>query len=155
MEFNATFIVSLISFAVFIVIMNTILYAPINDIVQKRKEYIDENYNTASKNCAQKESILEKRNNDLKNAHDNAREQVAIKKEEINKKRNQAVSLAKQEVKKELDEKTSSLVQEQKQASEELKHQIVGLAQLISDKFIESDKKVESNDELVAKILHS
>ena len=36
---------------------------------------------------------------------------------------------------------------------EELKHQIVGLAQMISDKFIVTDEKVENNDEIISKIL--
>ena len=43
MEFNATFIFSLISFLVFMWIMNIILYKPIADIVAKRQKYLEDN----------------------------------------------------------------------------------------------------------------
>ena len=49
--------------------------------------------------------------------------------------------------------KANSLQQEQNEAHGELKHQIVNLAQMISDKFITTDEKINSDDELIAKIL--
>ena len=38
MEFNATFIVSAISFIIFVVLMNIILYAPLQKVVEERKK---------------------------------------------------------------------------------------------------------------------
>ena len=43
-EFNATFIVAILSFTVFIMIMNTIFYRPILSIIMKRENYINSNY---------------------------------------------------------------------------------------------------------------
>ena len=37
MEFNATFLVSFVSFIVFVVLMNQILYRPLDKIVRERK----------------------------------------------------------------------------------------------------------------------
>ncbi len=46
-EFNATFIVSIVSFVVFIFIMNLIFYKPVLSIIRKREEYIIDNNNEA------------------------------------------------------------------------------------------------------------
>ena len=47
MEFNATFIVSIISFVVFVLIMNKIFYVPITKIVEEREKKLKENYDDA------------------------------------------------------------------------------------------------------------
>ena len=44
MEFNATFIVAMFSFVVFILIMNAIYYKPVLKIIDERKALIDGNY---------------------------------------------------------------------------------------------------------------
>ena len=46
-EFNATFLVAMLSFVVFIMIMNAIFYRPILNIMRKRDEYINSNYDEA------------------------------------------------------------------------------------------------------------
>ncbi len=43
-EFNATFLVAMLSFVVFILIMNAIFYNPILGIIRKREDYISSNY---------------------------------------------------------------------------------------------------------------
>jgi F0F1-type ATP synthase membrane subunit b/b' len=47
-EFNATFLIAMLSFAVFIIIMNAIFYEPILSIIKKREDYINSNINTAN-----------------------------------------------------------------------------------------------------------
>ena len=93
MEFNGTFIVAFISFIIFTFIMNIILYKPINDIVQKRKKYIDDNYDEAKDNAQKTKTILEDRKDKLSKARFEAKEKVDTqvntaknKKDEITKK---------------------------------------------------------------------
>ena len=43
MEFNATFLATIISFIVFVFLMNKILYAPILNIMEERKNFINDN----------------------------------------------------------------------------------------------------------------
>lgn len=43
LEFNATFLISILSFVIFIFIMNSIFYKPILSIIRKRNEYINSN----------------------------------------------------------------------------------------------------------------
>ena len=54
MEFNATFLVSAISFIVFTILMNKILYAPLEKIVDERENFINGNYSDA-KNADEKD----------------------------------------------------------------------------------------------------
>ena len=50
MEFNATFLATIISFIVFVFLMNRILYAPVLNIMSERKAYINGNYKAAEEN---------------------------------------------------------------------------------------------------------
>ena len=50
MEFNATFLATIVSFIVFVILMNKILYAPILNIMEERRNFIDNNYKTVEKN---------------------------------------------------------------------------------------------------------
>ena len=153
MEFNATFIVSLISFCLFIFMMNNILYSPISRVVNERKKYINDNYKMASDNSSQKDAILDQRTQIIKEAHINAKNKIASKKDEFKKNKDIAILNAKQNAKQKVENAINNLEKEKKDAHEELKHQIVGLAQMISDKFIVTDEKVENNDEIISKIL--
>ena len=54
LEFNATFLVSMISFIVFIIIMNAIFYKPILGVIEERENFINDHYNDA-KNSKDKE----------------------------------------------------------------------------------------------------
>ena len=45
-EFNATLIVAMFSFVVFMFIMNAIFYRPILNIIRKRENYVNDNYET-------------------------------------------------------------------------------------------------------------
>ena len=61
MEFNATFLATIISFILFVFLMNKILYAPILNIMAERKAYIDGNYNLANENDDKTKAISEEK----------------------------------------------------------------------------------------------
>ena len=50
MEFNGTFLATIITFIVFVILMNKVLYVPILSIMEERKSIIDENYKSAQEN---------------------------------------------------------------------------------------------------------
>ena len=80
MEFNATFLVSAISFIVFVFLMNKIFYAPLEKIIIKREQLVDDTLNEAKR-----EDKLIKASNDSKSivnnmvsvANENARTKTA------------------------------------------------------------------------------
>ena len=61
MEFNGTFLATIITFILFVFLMNKVLYVPILGIMEKRRIFVDENYkNTESNNLKADELTKEK-----------------------------------------------------------------------------------------------
>ena len=59
MEFNATFLVSAISFIVFTILMNKVLYAPLEKVVTERENFINANYSDAKNKEDSAKSLLQ------------------------------------------------------------------------------------------------
>lgn len=82
-EFNATLIVAMLSFVVFMIIMNAIFYRPILNIIRKREDYIDANYKEAKDKSKKAQEIMDEYNSKLLNAKDEVRHNTALKIDEI------------------------------------------------------------------------
>lgn len=74
-EFNATFIIAMLSFVVFIMIMNTIFYQPILNIIRKRDNYINSNYEESKNNEQTAKEIENKRNSQINATHSKCRKE--------------------------------------------------------------------------------
>ena len=92
MEFNATFLFSLVSFLVFMWIMNIILYKPIADIVAQRKKYLDDNTEITNKNIEEAKSINAQRDEKLEDARIKSREEVSLEVAKIKEQKERKVS---------------------------------------------------------------
>ena len=73
MEFNGTFLVTIITFIVFVFLMNKILYAPILSIMEERKSVIDGNYKIAEDNMIRVQGLIEEKDERLLDAKDEAK----------------------------------------------------------------------------------
>lgn len=154
MEFNATFIIAFISFIVFTVIMNIILYKPINDIVQKRKDFIDANYNEAKTNADKTRAILDERKNKLASARQNAKERSEEKINSAKNKKDEITSKTKQSAKENIEKARIENLNSSNEAKEALRGEIKNLAQMISDRFLNHEEKIADIDNtLVDKIM--
>lgn len=154
MEFNATFIVAFISFIIFTFIMNIILYKPINDIVSKRKNYIDTNYDKAKDNSEKTKAILEDRKNQLAKARLGAKEDVDKKIGLIKTQREEITLKAQKEAKELVEQNRLQSINSSNEAKETLKVEIKNLAQMISDRFLNPEEKIADMDNnLVDKIM--
>lgn len=154
MEFNATFIVAFISFIIFTFIMNIILYKPINDIVSKRKNYIDTNYDKAKDNSEKTKAILEDRKNQLAKARLGAKEDVDKKIGLIKNQREEITLKAQKEAKELVEQNRLQGINSSNEAKETLKVEIKNLAQMISDRFLNPEEKIADMDNnLVDKIM--
>ena len=137
-EFNATFIVAMISFVVFIFIMNIIFYRPILLIIKKREEYLESNYNEAK--------ILADKTNTFRNDIEEAVSQEKISSANMAAK---AIEKAKKDAQdkiatnriaasKQIQEQKSILHEKQKEISDEIDRDVVGnLSEIITDKLLE------------------
>ncbi len=65
MEFNATFLVSAISFIAFVFIMNAILYEPVIKIMEEREAFLKSNYDETEEARSTMKSIAEKKQTEL------------------------------------------------------------------------------------------
>lgn len=79
MEFNATFLIAIISFITFTILMNVILYRPLERIVDERKELIEKNYSDGESAKLEAKSILEKKANELAQAKTDAKHSIDVK----------------------------------------------------------------------------
>ena len=79
MEINATILVSAISFIVFIFIMNSILYKPVLEIMEKRQKYIDANKNEADEHRKKAQDLLSDKQARVADAQRKSRDIVASK----------------------------------------------------------------------------
>ena len=84
MEFNATFIVTIISFLLFMYIMNLIFYIPIKTIGEKRNEIISQNNREADNMENNAQAITEETENRYSQAISNANKKMNKKISEAN-----------------------------------------------------------------------
>lgn len=75
-EFNATFLIAMLSFVVFIMIMNAIFYNPILNIMRKREEYINSNYTQAKQFIEQATEFDNQRKAKINETHNRCRENI-------------------------------------------------------------------------------
>ena len=136
MEFNATFIVSAISFIVFAFIMNAIFYKPLQRIVQERKNFVDKTNEEAEKNFNKSESILKDKNDKLENTRHDAKKIILDKSEEMKNKKAEMTKSAQDEASSKIDMAKTSLNSEKENAQKELSSYAKTLAEDISSKIL-------------------
>lgn len=132
MEFDATFLISLISFIVFIFIMNKILYAPVLEIMNKRQHFVDENFNTARNTKHQTMDKIKIHDTELENTRDEARSIVAKESKRIKQEHSKIITDYKSEVFENISKEKENLKASAFEAKEILKDNIVDIAKNIS-----------------------
>lgn len=94
-EFNATFLVSIISFVLFIMIMNAIFYNPILNIIKKREDYINSNYKESESIVGEAENLEQTYRNQYEKAKSSSRKILNSEVEKFQKEIDGKVSTAK------------------------------------------------------------
>ena len=145
MEFNATFFVSIISFVLFVFIMNKIFYAPVSRIILERENMLKQNFDEADEVNSTANSILKNRDEKLNKAEANSREIIAQKIDEYNNISKREIAEANIKAKEEIQIRKTILEEENHKAENELKNKEKALAQLISSKVLGFDVAFEEN----------
>lgn len=142
-EFNATFLVAMLSFVVFIMIMNAIFYRPILNIMRKRDEYINSNYDEAKKLSEQAEKLDIKKTETIQQTQNECRTEIKNVVENAQGLASKNVQDARTEVKNEIQLKKDSLVRESEALEGVLESSVVtDLASSITSKFMSKDLAV-------------
>ena len=132
MEFDATFLFAVISFLVFIFIMNKIFYAPILRIMQERQAFVENNFNSAKETQKETEKQHEYRNAELNKSRDEARALISEHSQKFKEERNIRIAQYKEERYSEIANERDSLKQSARDAKETLKDNVVDIAKEIS-----------------------
>ena len=155
MEFNATFLATIVTFILFVFLMNKILYAPILSIMEERKAFIDGNYKSAKENeekvaelTAEMEAQLAEAKNDARNKYNKALDEYKVQRAEI-------VTEAQNTAKEEIENSKIELENVSNEVKQSLKGSMTDLANDIVEKVIGYRSDVQGfDDEAVNNILY-
>ncbi len=131
MEFDATFLISVISFIVFVFIMNKIFYAPVLKIMQERQHFVDENFNTARE--AKNETLTQNKIHDsqLEKTREQARNTVAAESKRIKQENAKILAEYRNELTNNISERKEDLKKSALDTKEKLKDDVYDIAKNI------------------------
>lgn len=134
MEFNATFIVSAISFIVFSIIMNWIFYKPIRRVVDERQELLDEHHKEAALAKEKAESLLTDKEKKLENSKHEAKSIISNKADEGKSQKTEMAKEAQLKAVETISAAKEQLQKSKNEAQEILSNEVVDIAKNISSK---------------------
>lgn len=149
MEFNGTFLATIITFVLFVFIMNKILYAPILGIMEERKNFIDSNYKDASENDKKCEVLSEERETELNTAKNDARIKYLSTIDEFKQDRQTKIESAQEAEREELERSNEELAHLSDEVKDGLKGSMANLASDIVEKVIGYRSEVQGFDSSV------
>ena len=146
MEFNATFLATIITFIIFVFLMNKVLYAPILNIIEQRKSYVNGNYETAKKNDEKSEKLVSKKEEKLLVAKNEAKEAYNETIGEFKTEKAKIITEAQEKAKVELENSKKELEKLSNETTESLKNSMTDLANDIVEKVIGYRSEVQGFD---------
>ena len=156
MEFNGTFFASIISFLVFVFVMNKLLYEPVHKIVKERNDFINGNYDTANANNTKADELDENRNKKIIEAKEDGRGKYNEILAEFKEQRADIVKKAQENSREELEQAYTNLDNVSNEAKESLKGKMTDLANDIVEKVLGYRSEVHDFDnEKINEILYS
>ena len=155
MEFNATFLASIISFLVFVYLMNKVLYAPMEKIVRERASYIDDNFKVADENNKKVDALTSEKEQKLANAKEDAKSEYISKIADYKEKRADIIKNAQIESSTELEKEYENLDNVSNEVKANLRDRMADLANDIVEKVLGYRSEVQGFDnDTVNRILY-
>ncbi len=155
MEFNGTFLVTIISFIIFVFLMNKVLYEPMLRIVAQRREFVDENLRIADENHKKAGEITNLKDAKLKSARNDAKVKYSLSVDAYKTKKDDIVKQAQAEAGDAFAEAYEGLVNLSNETKEGLKGRMTDLANDIVEKVIGYRSEVQGfNNDEVNRILY-
>lgn len=155
MEFNATFLVTIISFIIFVFLMNKILYEPMLRIVAQRRAFVDENLQAADENHKKVDAISAQKEEKLKGARNDAKSKYSKSVDAYKSQKDDIVKQAQASAEGEFNRAYERLINLSNETKEGLKSRMTDLANDIVEKVIGYRSEVQGfNNDEVNKILY-
>lgn len=141
MEFNATFFITAISFIVFVFLMNTILYRPLERIVDEREKLISENYEKAKELNSEAKNLLEKKAFEIAQAKVKAKNYADEEQKKNYDESSKKIRAEKENSLKYINEQKQIMHKESEKFKQDINANIESFAELIMKKFINKEKR--------------
>ena len=155
MEFNGTFLATIITFVLFVFLMNKVLYAPILDIMEKRQSFIDENYQVADENEQKTKNIASEITSKLNVAKSDARNKYIDVLNLFKKQKAETISEAQLKSNEQLNISKAELENLSNEVKEGLKSKMSDLANDIVEKVLGYRCDIQNfDDEKVNEVLY-
>ncbi len=146
MEFNGTFFATIITFIVFVFIMNKILYAPILGIMEQRESVINGNYKIADENNTKVKILSEEKEEKLDNAKVEARDNYLRTLKEYKSKKSDIISDAQNSAIENIEKANTELDNLSNEVKNGLKGYMNDLAEDIVEKVIGYRSNIDEFD---------
>ena len=154
LEFNATLLVCIVSFVIFLLMLNAILYEPLAQVIQHRKRYIESNYKEAEEAKENLQKILNWRKERIEKSKEVAREVYTKLINEFKLKKETLIEYEHNISAKDMAGVSVKLQNIDREAKIRLKQHVSGLASAIAGKYLGYETNVENiNEDVVNSIL--
>lgn len=137
LEFDGTFIFATLSFIVFVLIMNVILYRPVTKIIAERQKFYDKNKNTVLESKKKAEEILNASSKEILNAKLEASNILQNTQDKIKIKKDTALKEKQSEIKEKLSLNEAKMADEKAKVKDELQGEIEQYVKLAVSKVLD------------------
>lgn len=147
LEFNATFIIAMFSFVVFIMIMNAIFYNPILGIIRKRNDYINSNYEDSKRFKADAEEYNTTRTAKLEQTQEKCRHEFRNTISKVQDDAAKKIQAAREHTKTQIQSQKQQLADKENELKNTIQQTVVkDLASTIAAKFLGSKTEIKTTD---------
>lgn len=154
LEFNATFLVAIASFIIFMGIMNKILYRPISKVVALRKQFFLENEKKQAEIAKEIKQLADEKVEKISKSQKEAFEYLSNLTKNAQIEKDQKLRLAQQDTIKEQRKNEQEIIKEEQQAKNELSLEMNNLAKEIVERVLNKKvKPFEFGDEEIKEAL--
>lgn len=149
LEFNWTFVWTIVNILVLYFILNKILFKPLTAFMEKRAKNIQDMHETAKENKLEAENYKAKLKEELDKAYLEAEKIINDSKTKADKLYEETMNKAKADAKAMNEKAKREIEADRRQMLDELKSQIAGLALAAASKVIQKNMDSEANKKLV------
>lgn len=144
-----TTVISIISFMILYFLLSKYAFGPLFGIMEKRREYIQDQIKTAEKNRQETEKLLAEQKEAIQNARKEAYELIEQAKLTSSRQAEEIVQQAKAEAARIKEEALRDIENEKNKAVAALRSQVSAMSVLIASKIIEKQIDEKSQKELI------
>ncbi len=156
LEFDATLLFAMVSFIIFMVLMNIVLYKPIQNIVEKRMALLNVNADEVNQNQTNIDSMTEEKAQKLNEAKISARDIISSVSKEAKKQKDDLIQDVTAKTVQFVDNSKNDIKNEVHVVKTELNDDVIDLAQRILSKVAgEEIAMTNVNSEKISEVLNN